>query len=80
MDNLQPPVVPTPTPTPKPKDNSKGIIGTILALVGFIVFGLPLGIAALVLGIIDEPKTPWSWTAIVIGVVDIVAVLAYLSY
>jgi hypothetical protein len=71
------PVPPTPT---KPNDNSKSIIGTILALVGFIVFGLPLGIAALVLGIIDNPKTPWSWTAIVIGTVDIVAVLAYLSY
>ena len=76
MDNLQPPVV----PTPQPKHNSRGIVGTILALVGFFVFGLPLGIAALVLGIIDEPKTTWSWTAIVIGVVDIVAVLVYLSY
>lgn len=77
MDNLQPPVSPVPQPTPK--DNSKGIIGTILALVGFFVFGLPLGIAALVLGIIDEPKTTWSWTAIVIGVVDIVGVLYFLG-
>jgi hypothetical protein len=90
MEDLQQPtgVAPEATPTPtqvvqpvvvKKQDNSKGILGTILAIVGFFILGLPLGIAALILGIVDEPKTTWSWASIVIGALDIVAVLVYLS-
>lgn len=90
MDDLQQPTgvgtTPTPTPTPppqpqptKPVDNSKGIAGMVLGIIGFFFLGIPLGIAAIVLGITDEPKTAFSWTAIVVGVVDIIGVLVYLS-
>lgn len=72
---------PTPTPTPEPQkpNNSKGIIGMILALAGFIAFGLPLGIAALILGAIENPRSPYGWTAIVLGILDILVVLIYLN-
>ena len=68
-----------PTPQPQKPNNSKGIIGLILALAGFIAFGLPLGIAAIIFGIIEEPKSKYAWAAIIIGVLDVVIVGFYLS-
>jgi hypothetical protein len=74
MDNLNS----TPTPTPTPTVN-KGLIGSILGFVGFIIFGLPLGVAALILGAIDTPKNTWSYVSIVMGIIDIVGVLYVLG-
>jgi hypothetical protein len=76
MDNLN--LTPTPTPTPTPTVN-KGLIGSILGFVGFIIFGLPLGVAALILGVIDTPKNTWSYVSIVMGIIDIVGVLYVLG-
>ena len=58
---------------------NKGIIGTVLGLVGLVVFGLPLGVAALILGLVDNPKNTWSYVSIVVGAVDVVAVLYFLG-
>ena len=76
MDNLQP--TPTPTPTPTPKANL-GVIGSIAGFIGFFLFGLPLGAAAIIMGAIDQPKNTWSYVSIVIGIVDVVAVLYVLG-
>jgi len=76
MDNLTP--IPPTQPNPTPSVN-KGLIGSILGFVGFIIFGLPLGVAAIILGVIDEPKNTWSYVSIVMGVIDIVGVLYVLG-
>jgi hypothetical protein len=80
MSDLQQNLTPVPPTPTKPNDNTKGIIGTILGIVGFFILGIPLGTAAIILGAIEQPKTGWSWAAIIIGIVDIVALLALLSY
>lgn len=52
-----------------------GIMGTILAGFGLFIFGLPLGITAVVLGLLDNPKNTWSYTAIVTGAAVVAAVV-----
>jgi hypothetical protein len=73
MENL-----PQQTPTPTPKANL-GVVGSVAGLIGFFLFGLPLGAAAIIMGAIDQPKTTWSYVSIVIGIVDVVAVLYVLG-
>ncbi len=78
MDNLQQTPTPTPSPTPTPKTNL-GLIGSVLGFVGLLIFALPLGIAALILGIVDQPKNSWSYISIVMGIIDIGSALYLLS-
>ena len=67
--------------------NICGLLSFIFSLVGLIIFGLPLGIAALVLGIIginkfDSEKQKCKWMAITgtaVGAVDVVFVLLFAS-
>lgn len=61
--------------------NVCGLIAMILALVGLFIFGLPCGIASIVLGIIglmvasENKGIGMAVTGLVIGIVDVVAVL-----
>lgn len=57
-----------------------GVIGLILSLVGLVFgFAIPLGIAAIILAAMEDFKTPFGIAGAVIGLIDIVIVLAYLS-
>lgn len=63
--------------------NICALLSFIFSLVGLFVFGVPLGIAAIILGIIgivkfDKEKQKFKWMAIVglvLGVVDVIAIL-----
>ena len=61
--------------------NVYGLISMILALVGLFIFGLPCGIASIVLGIIglmvasENKGTGMAVTGLVIGIIDVVAIL-----
>ena len=63
--------------------NICALLSFIFSLVGLFVFGFPLGIAAIILGIIgivkfDKEKQKFKWMAIVglvLGAVDIIAIL-----
>ena len=61
--------------------NVLGLISMIIALVGLFIFGIPCGIASLILGIIGMAtagETKGKGTAIagtVVGAIDLVAVL-----
>ncbi len=63
--------------------NICALLSFIFSLVGLWVFGVPLGIAAVILGIVgivkfDKEKQKFKWMAIVglvLGVIDIIAVL-----
>ncbi len=63
--------------------NICALLSFIFSLVGLFVFGVPLGIAAIILGIIgivkfDNEKQKFKWMAIVglvLGAVDIIAIL-----
>ena len=63
--------------------NICALLSFIFSLVGLFVFGVPLGIAAIILGIIgivkfDNEKQKFKWMAIVglvLGVVDVIAIL-----
>lgn len=61
--------------------NTAGLLSLISSLVGLIVWGLPLGITALVLGLfgLGHDKKGLAIAGVVIGVVDIIAVAAYMS-
>ncbi len=63
--------------------NVCGLLSFILSLVGLFILGLPLGIAAVVLGIVgivkfDKEKQKYKWMGIVglcVGAFDIVGVI-----
>lgn len=63
--------------------NVCGLLSFILSLVGLFILGLPLGIAAVVLGIVgivkfDREKQKYKWMGIVglcVGAFDIVGVI-----
>lgn len=63
--------------------NICALLSFIFSLVGLWVFGVPLGIAAVILGIVgivksNKEKQKFKWMAIVglvLGVIDIIAVL-----
>jgi len=63
--------------------NICALLSFIFSLVGLWAFGVPLGIAAVILGIVgivkfDKEKQKFKWMAIVglvLGVIDIIAVL-----
>ena len=66
--------------------NGPAITSFVLALVGLIVAGIPLGILAVIFGIIGLSKSEVTGTGkglaiagIVIGLFDVIAVLIYLS-
>lgn len=69
------------------KLNVCGLLSFIFSLVGLFLYGLPLGIAAIVLGIIgiakfDKEKQKHKWMAIVglcIGIFDILGVVLLAS-
>lgn len=75
MDNLNT----TPTPTPNPTI-SKGLIGIGCAVIGWFMFGFPLAIAAIILGFLDTPKTPWSYISIVAGIAELLILINYFTY
>ena len=58
---------------------NKGIIGIACAVIGWFTFGLPLSIAAIALGIADEPKATWSYISIIAGVVELIIILSWLA-
>lgn len=65
------------------KLNICALLSFIFSLVGLFVYGLPLGIAAIILGIIgivksNKEKQNFKWMAIVglvLGSIDIIAIL-----
>lgn len=59
---------------------NKGVIGIGCAIVGWFMFGLPLSIAAIALGVSDKPKTTWSYISIIAGVAELLIILNYWSY
>ena len=69
------------------KLNICGLLSFIFSLVGLLILGLPLGIAAVVLGIVgivkfnpDTQKCKWmAITGTAVGAVDVVFVLLFTS-
>ena len=69
------------------KLNICGLLSFIFSLVGLLILGLPLGIAAVVLGIVgivkfnpDTQKCKWmAITGTAVGAVDVVFVLLFAS-
>lgn len=61
------------------KSSSLGVISFIFSIIGFFLFGIPLGIISIVLGAIEEPKTKLAVAGIVIGIIDIIGALIVLS-
>ena len=69
------------------KLNICGLLSFIFSLVGLLILGLPLGTAAVVLGIIgivkfnpETQKAKWmAITGLAVGAVDVVFVLLYTS-
>ncbi len=65
------------------KINVCGLLSFIFSLVGLFIFGFPLGVASIILGIIgiikfDKEKQKFKWMGIVglcVGVFDIIGVL-----
>ena len=61
--------------------NVLGLISMIIALIGLFVFGIPCGVASLILGIIgiatagDTKGKGMAITGTIIGAIDLVAVL-----
>lgn len=63
--------------------NTCGLLSFIFSLVGLLVFGMPLGVAAIILGIVsivkfDANKQKFKWMGIVgicVGVVDVIGVI-----
>ena len=58
---------------------SKGIIGIGCAVIGWFAFGLPLSIAAIALGVSEQPKTTWSYISIIAGVAELIIILSWLA-
>lgn len=74
--------------TNEPKNfNTCALLSFILSLVGLVIFGLPCGIASVILGIIgiatfkrETQKSKWMAIAgLCIGIVDVASVLLYTS-
>lgn len=65
--------------------NILGLISMIIALIGLFVFGIPCGIASLVLGIIgiatagDTKGKGMAIAGTIIGAIDLVAVLWFVN-
>ena len=61
--------------------NVLGLISMIIAIVGLFIFGIPCGVASLILGIIgiatagDTKGKGMAITGTIIGAIDLVAVL-----
>ena len=61
--------------------NILGLISMIIALIGLFIFGIPCGVASLILGIIgiatagDTKGKGMAITGTIIGAIDLVAVL-----
>jgi hypothetical protein len=60
--------------------NTLGIISLVTGILGFFIFPIPFGIAALVTGLIEKPKSGLAVAGIVLGAVDIAAGLLILTY
>lgn len=61
--------------------NVLGLISMIIALIGLFIFGIPCGVASLILGIIgiatagDTKGKGMAITGTIIGAIDLIAVL-----
>jgi hypothetical protein len=66
----------------KPQHNSKkgfAIASFVLSLVGLLMFGLPLGIIAVIFGGISWNENGLAKAGTIIGAFDILAVILFLS-
>ena len=65
--------------------NILGLISMIIALIGLFIFGIPCGVASLILGIIgiatagDTKGKGMAITGTIIGAIDLVAVLWFVN-
>ena len=65
--------------------NVLGLISMIIALIGLFIFGIPGGVASLILGIIgiatagDTKGKGMAITGTIIGAIDLVAVLWFVN-
>jgi len=83
------PVITSDQPTVKRKTHAGGVIAFISSLIGLIVFGIPLGLLAIILGTISVSKinskpnlfkgSAFGIIGIIIGAVDIIGVIIILS-
>jgi len=63
-------------------NNSKkgfGIASFVLSLIGLFLFGLPLGILAVIFGAISWSESGLGRAGLIIGVIDIASVLLFYS-
>jgi hypothetical protein len=56
-----------------------GIISLVTGIIGFFAFGIILGVVALVTGLVEKPRSGLSVAGIVLGIVDIVGAIYFLS-
>lgn len=65
--------------------NVLGLISMVIAIVGLFIFGIPCGVASLILGIIgiatagDTKGKGMAITGTIIGAIDLVAVLWFVN-
>lgn len=65
--------------------NVLGLISMIIALIGLFIFGIPCGVAALILGIIgiatagDTKGKGMAIAGTIIGAIDLIAVLWFVN-
>ena len=63
-------------------DNNKkglGIASITMALIGLIIFGLPLGIGAMVTGFIGWKDSDLAKVGSILGIIEVLVMLVYLS-